>query len=138
MTAIGIENSSAVLSSSARALIREHVRSIEQLDILLWLGARSNEWHGLETITEELGLSPSVTENAVAHLARQQAVIVAPGNHPRVCYAPKSTTIIEAAAQLGQRYAQARVHALMYISTCAIERARLAHDAAVPAGFRRT
>jgi len=138
MNTDNIDESQQVLSPAARALIREHIRTIEQLDILLWLRSRPLGEHELDCVAVALGLGPTVAAAAVAHLSRLEAVIVTSESPLRVRYAPRSSRLDEAVAQLGERYTLSRVHALTFISSCAIERASNAQRASVAGSVKRT
>lgn len=98
------EGPDQALSPAARASICEHIRTIEQLNLLIWLQQRASDEHELDGVAEALGIGPSMAQAAFAQLSRREAVIVTAGNPVRVRNAPQSSRSEKLAAQLAQLY----------------------------------
>jgi len=111
------------LPRAVRALLREHIRSIEQLDLLLWLHARPSESHSVRAAAEALGSSDALAENTLAHLARQGLVTLST-TPSRTHYAPRTEQLAAQVSLLAATFGGARAEVLTFISTCALDRVR--------------
>lgn len=109
--------------SLVQAFVLEHIESYEQLEILLLLRLEATEsWSELR-ISERLGLSVTLTADAVTALIAH-GLVKRQGEGPRCVFAPRSEALDEAVTALGQSYTLQRLEIVKLMSANAIKRMR--------------
>ncbi len=101
----------------------EHIDSYEQLEILLLLRLEATEaWSELR-IGERLGLSATLTSDAVTALIAH-GLVRRQGDGPRCAFAPSSEALDEAVTALARSYTSQRLEIVRLMSANAIKRMR--------------
>lgn len=106
----------SALPGRARALIAQHVRSIEQLEVLLLLYGNPEQWWSAEGVADELGTSTHSTAGRLEDLASRSLLDVRTAETVLFRYKPVSAAVGEAVRDLARAYAErpAAVAALIY------------------------
>jgi hypothetical protein len=108
-----------------RNLIRDRIRSIEQLETLLLIRMEPARIWKLKEISDALRCTDSVAESAIATLCRSG--LAEPKDSPQGRghrYAPESAEIDAHVRELADTYQNYRVETLVFISSNAINRVR--------------
>jgi predicted transcriptional regulator len=111
---------------NARALLRDHVESYEQLEVLLLLRAEVGVPWTPDAVAERLRIDMGSAESALQHLATHGLVELQrqTGVTDRFCYKPQTSALATAAAALAQAYEERRAAVMALLSANAIERVR--------------
>lgn len=110
------------LPREVRALIREHIHSLEQLDLLLFLHGHPGQTLASSEVAHALGSTDALARATMTHLRRQGLSTVT--SDFAACYAPSSAALHQLVARLAEAYAHARPAVLTFISACALDRVR--------------
>jgi hypothetical protein len=124
----GHHDASDELPRAVRELIREHIHSLEQLDLLLFLRARDGQSQTLATATEALGSTDALASATMTHLRRHGLARVTPEFF--ALYAPRDEQLRQDVTLLAASYRQARAQVLTFLSACALDRVREAQERA--------
>jgi hypothetical protein len=117
--------SCAEIPDDVRALLRDHIESYEQLEVLLLLRREVGKTWAAERISGRLGISPALAADALAAL-RSSRLVVAHEDEPetRYVYAPGKASLVETVNRLASDYASARIEIVKLMSANAINRVR--------------
>ena len=113
------------LTERARELIRSSIRSIEELETLLWLRSEvSRRWTAAQ-LARELHFSEQLVGTALQGLVRCQLVVQEEDTSPlRYQYRPSSAQAAVSVDELADAYERRSVEVLTLISSSAIARLR--------------
>ena len=117
--------SCAEIPDDVQALLRDHIESYEQLEVLLLLRREVGKTWAAERISERLGISPALAADALAALGTSR-LVVAHEDEPetRYAYAPEKASLVETVNRLASDYASARIEIIKLMSANAINRVR--------------
>lgn len=118
----GQEDDGAGLPREVRELIREHIHSLEQLDLLLVLHEQPGQALGVSEAAAALGSTDALARATMTHLCRQGLSTVSADSTAR--YDPKDALLHKRVMALAASYAQSRTEVLTFISACALDRVR--------------
>lgn len=123
MQSDGDSDTSDPLPRAVRELLREHIQSVEQLELLLWLQEGPREPSSVRAAAARLRSSDALAESTLDHLARHGLAALSP--EPLLaCYAPRSEQLAQQVSLLAATNERARAEVLTFLSTCALERVR--------------
>jgi hypothetical protein len=106
------------------ALLRDHLKSFEQLEVLLLLQARRDESWTVERVAAELHLDPDLIRHAMAGLVASGLLAQSPAVPTEYHYRPTRTKLVAAVDELVCAYREQRAALMSQMSTNAIERIR--------------
>ncbi|HEU4624276.1 MAG TPA: hypothetical protein VFS52_05910 [Steroidobacteraceae bacterium] len=112
------------LPESVLALLRDHVTSFEQLEVLLLLQAHPHDHWTAATAGERTRMPVDLVESALAGLAGGGLVEQVRENPPAYCFAPRDNRSRQAAADLAVAYRDRHALVMSTLSMNAIERIR--------------
>jgi Mn-dependent DtxR family transcriptional regulator len=110
------------IPAAARTLIREHIHSIEALEVIVALYEHRAETLSIGHVAKLLRVSDSAVESAVGELER--AGLAEQPTRGAVRYRPQRPEVDEAVVALLFAYEHFRVETLVLISSNAIHRVR--------------
>lgn len=116
--------SCAEIPDDVQALLRDHIESYEQLEILLLLRREVGKTWAAERIGERLGISASLAADALAALRSSRLVAAQDEPETRYAYAPEKAALEETVSRLASDYASARIEIIKLMSANAINRVR--------------
>jgi DNA-binding MarR family transcriptional regulator len=97
------------LPENVEKLLREHILSVEQLEVLLFLRARADREFDAKGVHDELRTSESSASSRLADLAQRGFLTSRPdGSRTMYRYEPRTEWIKDAVAQLDKAYAERR------------------------------
>lgn len=113
------------LPPDLQALLRDHIQSYEQLEVLLWLRDRRQEAWSPDSLAGRLNLAESMTEEACLALLEHR-LIEARGAPPQWVfqYRPESAAHDTAIGQLVVAYAEHRLDVVRAMNANALDRLR--------------
>jgi hypothetical protein len=113
-----------MISEKAKALLRDHIESFEQLEILLLLHRRRDDTWVPDSVATELKLDPDNMDEALGHLCRAHLAVRVEGAARPFQYSPGNPATDAAVGDLAQAYADNRLEVMNLMNTNAIERVR--------------
>jgi hypothetical protein len=114
-----------MVSETAKALLRDHIESFEQLEILLLLHRRGGDTWVADAITDELKVDSDSVSEALGHLCRGHLVTVRGEGRGRIFqYGPEDPAMDAAVRDLAQAYAENRLDVMNLMNANALERVR--------------
>jgi hypothetical protein len=113
-----------MISEHAKALLRDHIESFEQLEILLLLHRRRGEILDPDAVATELKMDFDTVTDALAHFCREHLAIRIEGEGRRFRYGPDRPGLDEAVGDLAESYDENRLEVINLMNTNAIERVR--------------
>jgi hypothetical protein len=117
-------------------LLREHVETYEQLEVLLLLHRDRNRTWNADAAGTALSLSPEAAADALDHLYGRGLLAMAPSGSARLFrYALTRGHTDEAVARLAREYGENRLEIIKLMSAYAIERVRTAAIRAFAVAF---
>jgi hypothetical protein len=111
------------IPSPVQAFLLEHIESYEQLEILLLLRLEATEIWSEARISARLGLSATLTADALSALLAH-GLVRRQGEPPRCVFAPRSEALDQVVTELARSYASQRLEILKLMSANAIKRMR--------------
>jgi hypothetical protein len=111
------------LPREVRELIRDHIHSLEQLDLLLFLHGRPGQSLSMPEAMQALGSTHALASATLTHL-RQQGLAEVARDFAATRYAPANEALHQRVGLLAESYREARTAVLTFISACALERVR--------------
>jgi len=112
------------LPESVSVLLREHVTTFEQLEVLLLLHAYPHDDWTAAAVSERTRISAELIERALADFTGNGLVEQVRENPPAYCFAPRATPQRQAAADLATAYRDQHALVMSTMSVNAIERIR--------------
>lgn len=112
------------LPNKVDALLRDHLKSFEQLEILLLLRARVDESWTAEAAGAVLHLDPDLLVEAMSGLAASGLLQQTYADPPQYQYRAANENLAAAVAELVSTYQERRAAIMSQMSTNAIERIR--------------
>lgn len=103
------------LPAAVRDLLQRAVRSVEQLEILLLLQRRPDEWWNAARVADELRTSAASAARRLEELAGHGFFDVRVGEAMNFRYAPPSAELAEAVALLAATYRERRVRVISFL-----------------------
>lgn len=97
------------IPNSVQTLLREHIQSIAQMEVLLRLRERPAVAESVPELSEKLYTPESMTLSLLEGLKLSGLVDRVEGSEPRYQYSPKSSELAQTVDQLAQLYQQRRV-----------------------------
>lgn len=113
-----------MISEHAKALLRNHIESFEQLEILLLLHRKRGDALDADAVTMELKLDFDTVTEALGHLCRANLAVRVEGEGRRFRYGPDRPVMDEAVGNLAESYDENRIEVINLMNTNAIERVR--------------
>jgi hypothetical protein len=113
-----------MISEHAKALLRDHIESFEQLEILLLLHRRRGDILDTDAISTEVKLDFDTVTETLGHLCRARLVVRVEGEARCFRYGPDRPALDEAVGNLAESYAENRLEVINLMNTNAIERVR--------------
>ena len=113
-----------MISENAKALLRDHIESFEQLEILLLLHRRAGDTLDSDSIAVELKLDFDTVTEALGHLCRGRLVVRVEGEARVFRYGPDRPGMDAAVSNLAESYDENRLDVINLMNTNAIERVR--------------
>jgi hypothetical protein len=109
--------SCAEIPDDVQALLRDHIESYEQLEILLLLRREVGKTWAAEQISERLGISAALAADALAALRSSRLVAAQDEPETRYAYAPGKAALEETVNRLASDYAtSARIEIIKLMS----------------------
>lgn len=131
------------IGPNAHALLRDHITSLELLEVLLFLRERAGQGWSAPQIAELVHVAPELVAAALDALRSRQLVTnVSAASEPLFGYAPGYPKLAAATDELARDFTERRAAVLSVMSANAIERVRSGAlstfaDALLPGGRRR-
>ncbi|QSQ20602.1 hypothetical protein JY651_35995 [Pyxidicoccus parkwayensis] len=123
--------SDAGLPPRVQRFITTHIDSLEKLEVLLLLRARSDrEWKASE-VSLELRITDISAAARLADLAAHGLLVVNGGNPPAWRYSPSSSEDVQAVTELAGVYGAKRVSVITFIFSRPLDKVRGFADAFV-------
>lgn len=119
----------AALPQRVQRLLLSHIDSIEKLETLLLLQARTEEAWTARTVARELRITEASSAARLAELATGRLLVAERGPPTRYRYAPASDEDSRAVTELAETYAQRRVSVITFIFSRPLARVRGFSDA---------
>lgn len=121
--------SEADLSAQVKQFISTYIDSIEKLEVLLLLRARTERTWDAESVSRELRITEASATRRLADLARHGLAEVDASTPPRYRFAPARPEDAEGTERLAEAYAERRVSVISYIFSRPLETVRGFADA---------
>jgi hypothetical protein len=112
------------LSDSVQTLLREHVTTFEQLEILLLLQAHPHDDWTAAAVGERTRIPEDISARALADFSGNGLIEQVRENPAAYCFAPRTIQIRQAVADLAIAYHDQRALVMSTMSVNAIERIR--------------
>ncbi|MFO0579692.1 MAG: hypothetical protein U1A78_37435 [Polyangia bacterium] len=96
------------IDKAVRELVREHVGSVIELEVLLLVSRSPARGHTAAEVARELRVSDEWTQGYLSKLCAKGILRERPGRPPVYAFAPSSPSIHGAVSRLAQAYAQQR------------------------------
>lgn len=122
---------SKVFPESVRQLVFEHIDSVEQLDVLIFMRTHRDRAHDNQAISAELRSNPQSVINRLNSLAEQGFLKIVDSESeesPRFQYAPVSPELDDAIAELEDLY-RVRPHKVLELIFSPLKKGRQFADA---------
>jgi hypothetical protein len=114
-----------VLPTEVLALLREHIESYEQLELLLFLRARPGHWCSTQAVAAQLGWTEALVEESGRVLQRQQLVCSKVGKGDLLLsYAPGGPELEQTISNVAIAYADNRLDVVKVMTANALDRFR--------------
>jgi hypothetical protein len=113
-----------MISDNAKALLRDHIESFEQLEILLLLRRRGADTVDSDAIAIELKLDFDTVTEVLGHLCRGHLAARVGGEARLFRYSADRPGMDAAVSNIAQSYAENRLEVINLMNTNAIERVR--------------
>lgn len=115
---------SEVLSEAVRTLLREHLTSFEELELLLFLHAHAGEPFTLPALCQRTGIPHELAARAVAALERHQLIRSSTAAPFTFRFAPPAAHLNNMTDDLARLYREQRAAIMAEMSVNAINRIR--------------
>lgn len=113
-----------MISEDAKALLRDHIESFEQLEILLLLHRRRSDTLDSDAVALDLKLDPDIVSESLVHLSRARLAVRVEGRPRLFRYGPDRPGLDAAVSNLAESYDDNRLEVINLMNTNAIDRVR--------------
>lgn len=114
------------LAEDVSAILHDHIRSWEQLEILLLLHANRSEAWSAESVANRMRLGVELSLRTLEHLSKQRLVESSEDDTRRFWFGPGDPTLDETVGRLAEAYRERQVEVLKILTTDAVDRVRSA------------
>jgi len=112
------------LPDSVQTLLREHVSTFEQLEVLLLMHAHPHDDWTATAVAERSHIPEDLVNRGLTDLSGSGLIEQVRENPAAYCFAPRTTHLRQAAADLAVAYRDQRALVMSTMSVNAIERIR--------------
>jgi hypothetical protein len=113
-----------MISENAKALLRDHIESFEQLEILLLLHRKRSDILDPDAVAMELKLDSDTVTEALVHLCRARLAVRVEDAGRRFRYGPDRPGMDDAVGNIAGSYDENRLEVINLMNTNAIDRVR--------------
>ncbi len=116
--------SDAGLPPRVQRFITTHIDSLEKLEVLLLLRARSEREWTASAVSLELRITESSAAMRLADLAARGLLVSNGATPPSYCFRPKDSEDVQAVAELAMVYGAKRVSVISFIFSRPLDKVR--------------
>ena len=117
------------ITPSVKNFIHQHINSVEQLEVLLWMLTRADKEWSAETVSRELYIQVASAATRLADLQRCRLLQASQSTPSMYRYAPAESALDAAAREVASAYSVRRVGIINLILERPLDNVRVFSDA---------